>query len=51
MIYRLNKSSLLLAEIGFVDPVFGENVFQKQVQWKKSVNFSQIARVSDCIIT
>ena len=36
-IYRLNKSSLHLAEIGFVDPVFGKNVFQKQVLRKKSV--------------
>ena len=37
VIYRLNKSSLHLAEIGFVDPMFGENVFQKQVWRKKSV--------------
>jgi len=36
-IYRFNESSLHLAEIGFVDPVFGKNVFQKQVWWKKSV--------------
>ena len=37
VIYRLNKSSLHLAEIGFVDPMFGKNVFQKQVWRKKSV--------------
>ena len=34
-IYRLNKSSLHLAEIGFVDPVFGKKNFKNKYGRKK----------------
>ena len=51
-IYRLNKSSLHLAEIGFVDPVFGKKNF-KNKYGRKCVgrNFSKVARVSASTIT
>ena len=50
VINRFNISSLHLSEIGCVDPVFGKNVFQKQVRWSVDMNLAKVARVSACTI-